>query len=53
MPRIFDNIEQQLLPALQETIQSFNHSDKDKEFPKKLKIKVNKEFIAQVLGRIE
>jgi hypothetical protein len=53
MPRIFDNIEQQLRPAIQETFQVFNHSDKDKEFTKKLKIKVNKEFIAQVLGRIE
>ena len=27
MPRIFDNIEQQLLPALQETLQVADHSD--------------------------
>lgn len=27
MPRIFDNIEQQLLPALQETLDVTNHAD--------------------------
>jgi hypothetical protein len=27
MPRIFDNIEQQLLPALQETIQVSDRAD--------------------------
>jgi hypothetical protein len=27
MPRIFDNIEQKLLPALQETLEVANHAD--------------------------
>jgi hypothetical protein len=27
MPRIFDNIEQQLLPALQQTLEVSNHAD--------------------------
>ena len=27
MPRIFDNIEQQLLPALQQTLNVANHAD--------------------------
>ena len=27
MPRLFDNIDQSLLPALQETLQLSNHAD--------------------------
>lgn len=27
MPRIFDNIDQQLLPALRETLKTANHAD--------------------------